>query len=50
MVPVRTRSQVLQFYKDRKREINRHIGSKERSGKMDFESFCTEAVRFAEKL
>ncbi len=50
IVPVRRRAQVLEFYKDRKREINRHISNRERAGKMDFESFCTEAVRFAETL
>ena len=50
IVPVRRRSQLLQFYKDKKREINRHIGNLERSGKLDFETFCTEAVKYAEKL
>lgn len=50
IVPVRRRSQVMQFYKDKKRVINRHIGNLERSGKLDFETFCTEAVKYAEKL
>ena len=50
IVPVRRRNQVLQFYKNHKREINRQLNRLERSGKLDFDRFCTEVVRFAETL
>ena len=50
IIPVRRRSQILQFYKDRKREITRRISTLERSEKMDFERFCKEAVKYAESL
>jgi len=48
IVPIRRRSQLLQFYKEQKRDINRHIGRKEASGKLDFERFCIETVKFVE--
>ena len=50
VVPVRRRSQLLQFYKEQKRDISRHIGHLESSGKLDFERFCVETVKFAETL
>lgn len=50
IVPVRRRSQVMQFYKDKKREINHHISVLDHNGKLDIESFCVEAVKYAEKL
>ena len=48
--PVRRRSQLMKFYKDKKRDINRHISRLEASGMLSFEQFCKEAVSFAETL
>lgn len=48
ITPIRRRSQLLNFYKDRKREINRHISSLESSGSIDFEHFCKAVVQYAE--
>jgi hypothetical protein len=47
-VPVRKRSDILRYYKDRKREINRHVSNMETAGRLSFERFALEAVQFAE--
>ena len=46
--PVRKRSEILRHYKEQKREISRHISRLESSGRMDFERFTAEALRYAE--
>lgn len=46
--PIRRRSQLLKFYKDRKREINRHISRQEAGGRLDFASFCKAVLSYAE--
>ena len=46
--PIRRRSQLLKFYKERKREINRRISALESRGAVDFDRFCREAMILAE--
>ena len=46
--PIRRRSQLLKFYKDRKREISRRISAIESRGPIDFDRFCREAMKLAE--
>jgi hypothetical protein len=48
ITPIRRRSQLLNFYKDRKRDINRHISSLENAGTLDLEHFCKAVVQYAE--
>lgn len=50
VVPLRRRSQLMKFYKEHKREISRYISRSETSGRLDFATYCTKAVRFAETL
>ena len=50
LVPLRSRSQLMRFYKNHKREINRHISNLESSGRLSMERYCTEVVKYAEKL
>lgn len=48
IVPVRKRGEILRYYKDRKREIKRHISNMETARRMNFERFAVESVQFAE--
>lgn len=50
LTPIRRRGQLMKFYKDHKRQINRHISNLESSGMLPFERYCTEVVKYAEKL
>lgn len=50
MTPIRRRSQIMRFYKDHKREINRHISPMETSGMLPMERYCVEVVKYAEQL
>ena len=46
--PIRRRSQLMKFYKDRKKEINRHISKLEASGMLSLEQYFREVASFAE--
>lgn len=48
ITPIRRRSQLMQIYKDRKRDINRYVSSLEDTGSLDLEQFCKAVVQFAE--
>lgn len=48
ITPIRRRGQLVNFYKDRKREINRHISSLESAGTLDMETYCRTVVQYAE--
>ena len=48
--PIRNRSQLMRFYKNTKREISRHISHLEAAGRLSMERYCTEVVKYAEKL
>ena len=48
ITPIRRRSQLMHFYKDRKREINRYISKQEASGMIPLEDYCVKVVKYAE--
>jgi len=50
LVPLRSRSQLMRFYKNNKRQISRHMSNLESSGRLSMERYCTELVKYAEKL
>ena len=50
LTPIRRRSQLMRFYKDQKRVINRHLSHLETSGMLPLERYCVEVVKYAEKL
>ena len=50
LTPIRRRSQLMRFYKDHKREINRHMSHLETSGMLPLDRYCVEVIKYAEKL
>lgn len=50
IVPIRRRGQLLNQYKDKKREIKRHLAALERNRSLNFEQFCKEVLSYAESL
>jgi len=48
ITPIRRRSQIMSFYKDRKRDINRHLSSLESTKSLDLEHYCQAVVQFVE--
>ena len=50
IAPIRTRSQLMRYYSNHKREIRRYLSKREALDRLDFERYCTEVVSFAESL